>query len=134
MISTYNATFGSMLGISIVITLLSALFITAGITGSSLVLVICGIALLIFLILIRVRLKVVITPSSLEYTGIFSTKKILISDIEITKRVADTGYVASRFSGPFTYELRTSNEVVRINLKLFPVELSHKLFKIVDIA
>jgi hypothetical protein len=126
MISTYNATFGSMLGISIVITLLSALFITAGITGSSLVLVICGIALLIFLILIRARLKVVITPSSLEYTGIFSTKKILISDIEITKRVADTGYVASRFSGPFTYELRTSNEVVRINLKLFPVELSNK--------
>jgi hypothetical protein len=134
MISTYNATFGSMLGISIVITLLSALFITAGITGSSLVLVICGIALLIFLILIRVRLKVVITPSSLEYTGIFSTRKIRISDIQITKRVADTGYVASRFFGPFTYELRTSNEVVRINLKLFPVELSHKLFKMVDIS
>lgn len=134
MISTYNATFGSMLGISIVITLLSALFITTGITGSSLVLVICGIALLIFLILIRVRLKVVITPSSLEYTGILSTRKILISDIQIAKRVAGTGYVASRFSGPFTYEFRTSSEVVRINLKLFPVELSRKLFKIVDIA
>jgi hypothetical protein len=134
MISTYNATFGSMLGISIVIILLSALFFVVGIAGSSLFLVIFGIALLIFLILIRVRLKVVITPKSLEYTGLFSTRKILLSDIQVTKRVADTGYVASRFSGPFTYEFRTSSEVVRINLKLFPVELSHKLFKIVDIA
>jgi hypothetical protein len=123
-----------MLGISIVIILLSALSIAVGITGSSLLLVIFGIVLLMYLILIRVRLKVVITPSSLEYTGIFSTRKILLSDIQIAKCVADTGYIASRFSGPFTYEFRTSSEIVRINLKLFPVELSHKLFKIVDVS
>jgi hypothetical protein len=134
MISTYHATFSSMPGISIVMIILSALMVGVGSIGSSLFLVICGIALLIFLVLVRVRLKVVITPMSLEYTGIFSTKKILFSEIEFAKRAADTSYVASRLSGPYTYELQTSSDTVRINLKLFPLELSHKLFELVDIT
>ncbi len=75
-----------------------------------------------------------ITPRSLEYTGIFSTKKILFSEIQFAKRAVDTGYFANRLSGPFTYEFQTSSEKVRINLKLFPLELSHKNFELVDIA
>ena len=134
MISTYHATFGSILGISIVIIFMSALMVVVGSIGSSYFLVICGIALLIFLALLRIRLKVVITPKSLAYTGLFSTKKILFSEIQTAKRAADTGYVASRIYGPLTYELRTSSEIVRINLKLFPLELSSTLFGLVDIA
>lgn len=123
-----------MLGISIVIVFVSALMVAIGSADSSLFWAICGIALLIFLVLIRVRLKVVITPRSIEYTGIFSTKKILFSEIQFAKRIADTGYLASRLSGSFTYEFQTSSEKVRINLKLFPLELSHKIFELVDIA
>ena len=93
---------------------------------------VCGIALLAFLLLVRLRLRVVLTPEFLEYTGIFSTRRILFSEVQAVRRAADKGYAASRTSGPFTYELRTSGESVRINLKLFPHELTTKLFTIID--
>jgi hypothetical protein len=131
---TYAATFSSMAGLVGV----AAVFLIAG-AGTGLLtasprLVVLSSVPLAWLALGRLRLRVRLTPDSVAYRGLFSTRRIRVPDISWAGWAAEGSWVASRLIGPFVYELRTPSDRLRINLKLFPLECSADLTALIPPA
>jgi hypothetical protein len=130
--SIYRATFRSMAGLATVLLLSGASLFLLGSAARSPALVCLGLAPLVLLVALRLRLRVVLTPESLAYTGLLRTQRVAISEITAAVRSVDAGYLASRWFGPFAYELRSPGETVRINLRLFPAELGERLSSVME--
>jgi hypothetical protein len=125
----YEATFKSMIGLTIVLSLLGTLTLFAGLSGNSPSMVVLGIASFVILVIIRVRFKVTFDENYLTSTGFVSTKTLRWSEITRVVRMADCGYPKDRFYGPFVYEFQTKNGSLKINFKLFPIECMTKILK-----
>ena len=80
-----------MLGLAAVLLLISALLIALGFLASSAPVVCFGLAPLVLLFAMRLRLRVVLTPDSLSYTGLIRTKRLDFSEIGSAVRSVESG-------------------------------------------
>ncbi len=91
-----------------------------------------GFLLFALLVAIRIRFKVVLDEKQIEYTGFFATKVILFSDIVHSGWMFEHGYSRDRFYGSFVYEILSKNNRIKINFRLFPLDLMTTLIQILE--
>ena len=94
--------------------------------------VIPGVLLIALLVIIRSRFKVVVDDKQIEYTGFFPTKVILFSDIVHSGWMFEHGYSRDRFYGSFVYEILSKNNRIKINFRLFPLDLMKKVLDTIE--
>jgi hypothetical protein len=128
----YRVTFKSMPGLAFVLLIFAFLFIGGAILHKKLLLVIPGILLIALIAAIRLRFKVVLDERQIEYTGFFATKVILFSDIVHSGWMFEHGYSRDRFYGSFVYEILSKNNRIKINFRLFPLDLMTTLRQILE--
>jgi hypothetical protein len=117
----YRATFRSMAGLTVIFVPIAGLSIAAGIKANAPGLIAIGLLLIALLLAIRLRFKVVVNEDEIIATGFFRTRRVRLAELTGAKWMVDYGYPRDRFYGPFTYELQTPKETLRINFKLFPL-------------
>jgi hypothetical protein len=128
----YRVTFKSMFGFALVLSIFAISFIGNAILYKQPLLVVPGVLLLALLVVIRVRFKVVIEERQIEYTGFFATKVILFSDIVHSGWMFEHGYSRDRLYGSFVYEILSNNNRIKINFRLFPLDLMKKVLDILE--
>jgi hypothetical protein len=128
----YRVTFKSMLSLALVISILALALIGNAILYKQALLVIPGILLIVLLVAIRIRFKVVLDEKQIEYTGFFATKVILFSDIVHSGWMFEHGYSRDRFYGSFVYEILSKNNSIKINFRLFPLDLMGKVIEMLE--
>jgi hypothetical protein len=119
-----------MFGFALVLSIFAISFIGNAILYKQPLLVIPGFLLIVLLIVIRVRFKVVVDEKQIEYTGFFATKVILFSDIVHSGWMFEHGYSRDKFYGSFVYEILSKNNRIKINFRLFPLDLMTTLIQI----
>jgi len=95
-------------------------------------LVVPGILLFVLLFVIHFRFKVVVDEKQIEYTGFFTTKVIVFSDIVHSGWMFEHGYSKDRFYGSFVYEILSKNNRIKINFRLFPLDLISKVIEMLE--
>ena len=128
----YNVTFKSMLGLALVLSIFAFLFIGNAILYKQPLFVVPGILLIALLVVIRIRFKVVVDEKQIEYTDFFKTKVILFSDIVHSGWMFEHGYSMDRFYGSFVYEILSKHDSIRINFRLFPLDLMEKVLELIE--
>ena len=128
----FNVTFKSMLGLSLVLSIFAFLFLGSAILSKKPLLVVPGILLFVLLFVIHFRFKVVVDEKQIEYTGFFTTKVIIFSDIVHSGWMFEHGYSKDRFYGSFVYEILSKNNRIKINFRLFPLDLISKLIEMLE--
>ena len=128
----YRVTFKSMLGLALVLSIFAISFIGNAILYKQPLLVVPGVFLFALLFIIRIRFKVVVDDKQIEYTGFFQTKVILFSDIVHSGWMFEHGYSRDRFYGSFVYEILSKNNRIKINFRLFPLDLMTTLIQILE--
>jgi len=121
-----------MIGLVLVLSLISFLCIGSAILYNKPSFVIPGILLLALLSVIRIRFKVVVDERQIEYTGFFTTKVILFSDIVHSGWMFEHGYSRDKFYGSFVYEILSKNNRIKINFRLFPLDLMRKVIEMLE--
>ena len=128
----YRVTFKSMFGLALILSVFAFLFIGNAIFYKKPMLVIPGVLLIALLVVIRIRFKVVVDEKQIEYTGFFATKVILFSDIGHSGWMFEHGYSRDRFYGSFVYEILSKNNRIKINFRLFPLDLMKKVLELIE--
>jgi hypothetical protein len=128
----YRVTFKSMFGPALILSVFAFLFIGNAIFYKKPMLVIPGVLLIALLVVIRIRFKVVVDEKQIEYTGFFATKVILFSDIVHSGWMFEHGYSRDRFYGSFVYEILSKNNRIKINFRLFPLDLMKKVLELIE--
>jgi len=128
----FNVTFKSMLGLSLVLSIFAFLFLGSAILSKKPLLVVPGILLFVLLFVIHFRFKVVVDEKQIEYTGFFTTKVIIFSDIVHSGWMFEHGYSKDRFYGSFVYEILSKNNRIKINFRLFPLDLISKVIEMLE--
>jgi hypothetical protein len=128
----YNVTFKSMFGFALVLSIFAFSFIGSSILYKRPLLVVPGILLIVLLVIIRIRFKVVLDEKQIEYTGFFTKKAILFSDIVHSGWMFEHGYSRDRFYGSFAYEILSKNNRIKINFRLFPLDLMKKVLDTIE--
>jgi hypothetical protein len=121
-----------MLGLALVLSIFAFLFMGSAILYKKLSFVIPGILLFALLIVIRFKFKVVIYEKQIEYTGFFTKKVVLFSDIVHSGWMFEHGYSRDRLYGSFVYEILSKHECIRINFRLFPLDLMRKIIEMIE--
>lgn len=128
----YRVTFKSMFGLALVLSIFTFSFIGYAILYKQPPFVVPGFLLFALLVAIRIRFKVVLDEKQIEYTGFFATKVILFSDIVHSGWMFEHGYSRDRFYGSFVYEILSKNNRIKINFRLFPLDLMTTLIQILE--
>ena len=128
----YRVTFKSMFGFALVLSIFAFLFIGGAILYGKPLFTIPGVLLIVLLVIIRSRFKVVVGDTQIEYTGFFTTKVILFSDIVHSGWMFEHGYSRDRFYGSFVYEILSKNNRIKINFRLFPLDLMKKVLDTIE--
>jgi hypothetical protein len=128
----YRVTFKSMFGLALVLSIFAFSFIGYAILYKQPLFVVPGFLLFALLVAIRIRFKVVLDEKQIEYTGFFATKVILFSDIVHSGWMFEHGYSRDRFYGSFVYEILSKNNRIKINFRLFPLDLMTTLIQILE--
>ena len=128
----YRVTFKSMFGFALVLSIFAISFIGNAILFKEPFLVVPGIFLIALLVIIRIRFKVAVDEKQIEYTGFFATKVILFSDIVHSGWMFEHGYSRDRFYGSFVYEILSKNNRIKINFRLFPLDLMKKVLDTIE--
>ncbi len=118
----YRATFKSNLGLVILALPICGFLIAVGATHHQMAMVILGVIPLAWFLAERLRLQVAINEDTMEYTGILSKKRIRLPNVIECREMGSLGFPWDQLYGPFTYRIRTPQESVKINFKVFPVE------------
>jgi hypothetical protein len=118
----YYATFKSNLGLVVLVIPVCGLLIAVSAAHSEIKMVILGAVPLIWLLAIRIRLKVTISDGYLEYRGLLASKRIRLLDVTDCRSMESLGYPYDRLYGPYTYRIKTPAESLKINFKFFPLE------------
>ncbi len=118
----YNATVKSNFGMFAISVPICGFFIVFGAMHKQIAMVVLGAVPLIWLLAIRLRLRVIVTDDHLEYRGLLSTKQLRFTDVTDCRPMVSLGYLAEKLYGPFTYRIQTSDESIKINFKFFPLE------------
>jgi hypothetical protein len=121
-----------MFGFALVLSIFAISFIGNAILFKEPLLVVPGIFLIALLVIIRIRFKVVLDEKQIEYTGFFPTKVILFSDIVHSGWMFEHGYSRDRFYGSFVYEILSKNNRIKINFRLFPLDLMKKVLDTIE--
>lgn len=127
-----SVTFKSMLGMAFVLSLFAFFLIGGALFYKKPLLFIPGILFLVLLFLIRFRFKVVVDEKQIEYTGFFTTKVIMFSDIVHSGWMFEHGYSRDRFYGSFMYEILSKNNCIKINFRLFPLDLMKNVLDTIE--
>ena len=128
----YRVTFKSMFGLALVLSIFAFSFIGYAILYKQPLFVVPGFLLFALLVAIRIRFKVVLDEKQIEYTGFFATKVILFSDIVHSGWMFEHGCSRDRFYGSFVYEILSKNNRIKINFRLFPLDLMTTLIQILE--
>jgi hypothetical protein len=128
----HTVTLRSMFGLALVLSIFAFSFIGAAVLYKKPLLVVPSILLFAFLVIIRVRFKVVVDERQIEFTGFFTTKTILFSDIVHSGWMFEHGYSRDRFYGSFVYEVLSKNNCIRINFRLFPLDLMREVIEMIE--
>jgi hypothetical protein len=128
----YNVTFKSMFGLALVLSIFAFSFIGIAILYKKPLLVFLGILLIVLLVAIRSRFKVVVDEKQIEYTGFFPTKVIKFTDIIHSGWMFEHGYSRDRFYGSFVYEILSEKSCIKINFRLFPLDLMKKVIDTIE--
>lgn len=123
----YQATFRSMLGMTLILTTLSVLLFLNGVLGKHNIFIALSILPISILIVLRLRLRVEVEEDSFKYQGIFSSARIRFSEVVAVTRSSGQGYLASRWYGPFVCQFSTLSMTVHINFKFFPVQCAQDI-------
>lgn len=121
-----------MAGLTFVLLFMALLCIGVGIQGHAFAMIATGLLLILLLLVIRLRFKVVIGNDAIIATGFFRTRRVRLANITAAQWMSEYGYPTSRFYGPFVYEIRSPEETLRINLKLFPIECMGTIVKMIE--
>ena len=121
-----------MFGLALVLSIFAFSFIGYAILYKQPLFVVPGFLLFALLVAIRIRFKVVLDEKQIEYTGFFATKVILFSDIVHSGWMFEHGYSRDRFYGSFVYEILSKNNRIKINFRLFPLDLMTTLIQILE--
>ncbi len=116
-----------MIGLTVILTILSLLSLSNGFYGNAPGMVVLGVGFIILLLIIRFRFKVGFDEQKLSSTSFFSTKTLKWNEINKVVRMWDYGYPKNRLYGPYVYEFQTSNDNLKINFKLFPIECGSEI-------
>ncbi len=116
-------TYKSMFGMALVLSIIAFFLIGTGILYQKPFLFIFGIVFVALLFAIRYRLKVVVDNEQIAYTGLFTTKVIKFADIIHTGWLFEHGHSKDRFFGSFVYEILSKNNCIKINFRLFSLDL-----------
>ncbi len=127
-----NVTFKSMLGLSLVLSIFAFLFLGSAILSKKPLLVVPGVLLIALFVIIRIRFKVVVDEKQIEYTGFFTTKVIVFSDIVHSGWMFEHGFSRDRFYGSFVYEIFSKKDCIRINFRLFPLGSMSKVIEMLE--
>jgi hypothetical protein len=128
----YRVTFKGMLSLALVISILALALIGNAILYKQALLVIPGILFIVLLVAIRIRFKVLLDEKQIEYTGFFTTKVILFSDIVHSGWMFEHGYSRDRFYGSLVYEILSKNNRIKINFRLFPLDTMGKVIEMIE--
>jgi hypothetical protein len=128
----YNVTFKSMLGLALVLSMFSFVFIGGAIIYKKPLLVIPGFLLFALLAVIRFKFKIVVDEKQIEYTGFFTTKVIHFSDIVHSGWMFEHGHARDRLYGSFVYEILSINDCIKINFRLFPLDSMEKVIEMLE--
>jgi hypothetical protein len=128
----YRVTFKSMFGFALVLSIFTFSFIGSAILHKQPLLAAPGVFLFALLVIIRIRFKVVLDEKEIEYTGFFATKVILFSDIVHSGWMFEHGYSRDRFYGSFVYEILSKNNRIKINFRLFPLDLMKQVLDTIE--
>jgi hypothetical protein len=128
----FNVTFKSMFGLALVLSIFAFSFIGNAILYKQPLHLVPGLLLFALLVIIRIRFKVIVDEKQIEYTGFFATKVILFSDIVHSGWMFEHGYSRDRFYGSFVYEILSKNNRIKINFRLFPLDLMKTLIQILE--
>jgi hypothetical protein len=121
-----------MLGMSLVLSIIIVLLTLCGIIYRNILLLTFGVMFLVLLFAIRYRLKVVVDEKQIVYTGFFTTKAILFSDIVHSGWMFEHGYSRDRFYGSLVYEILSNKACIRINFRLFPLDLMNNVIEMIE--
>jgi len=128
----YNVKFKSMFGLALVLSIFAFSLIGNAILYKQPLFVVPGVLLFALLVAIRIRFKVVLDEKQIEYTGFFATKVMLFSDIVHSGWMFEHGYSRDRFYGSFVYEILSKNNRIKINFRLFPLDLMKKVLDTIE--
>lgn len=117
----FKATFGSMMGLTILCILLGLGLIILGIRGQSFLMAAIGCVFLIVLLVVRFRFKVTISNQKISSTGFFTRHTIHLADI-----------TNSYWQSYACVEIRTQDDFIRINFKLYPRECMAAVLEILE--
>jgi hypothetical protein len=128
----YRVTFKSMFGLTLLLSIFGFSFIAYTILYKKPSLIIPGVLLFVLLVVIRFRFKVVVDKKQVSYTGFFTTKVIMFSDIVHSGWMFEHGYSRDRFYGSFVYEILSKNTCIKINFRLFPIDTMSKVIETLE--
>jgi len=128
----YRATFKSNFGLVVLALPVCGFIIAVGAVHSEIAMVTLGAAPLVWLLAIRLRLRVAFGTDYIEYAGLLVTKRISLSDVTDCCPMTSLGWPIDRFYGPFTYRIRTPQETLKINFKFFPRECMQQFLERID--
>jgi len=128
----YRVTFKSMFGMALVLSIFAFLSIGGAVLYNRPLLLIPGVLLIALLVAIRIRFKVVVDENRIEYIGFLTTKVILFSGIVHSGWMFEHGYSRDRFFGSLVYEILSTDACIRINFRLFPLDLMGKLIRKIE--
>ena len=121
-----------MFGLALVLSIFAFSLIGNAILYKQPLFVVPGVLLFALLVAIRIRFKVVLDEKQIEYTGFFATKVMLFSDIVHSGWMFEHGYSRDRFYGSFVYEVLSKNNRIKINFRLFPLDLMKKVLDTIE--
>jgi len=121
-----------MFGLALVLSIFAFSLIGNAILYKQPLFVVPGVLLFALLVAIRIRFKVVLDEKQIEYTGFFATKVMLFSDIVHSGWMFEHGYSRDRFYGSFVYEILSKNNRIKINFRLFPLDLMKKVLDTIE--
>ena len=122
-VSCYHATLASALGLYGTGALVAALCVVIGVRApASRGFLGAGVAVIAWLIAVRIRSRVRVSSEGLESRTLFGGGRLQWSEIRRVRHAAAGGYWSSRVHGPSVLEFSSPRRRLRVNFKLFARE------------
>ena len=134
MSQSYRACWSSYLVLTVCVGLLPAITLPIGLRGDhgASQVTALGLAVLLFTYFWLSRFKLTVTPRTITYSSLYSGERTVnLSEVEASEIVCQTFYL---FYRRFLLEVRTKDETLRINYKVFSREAVRTVFHVLGLT
>jgi hypothetical protein len=121
-----------MFGTALVLLIIGWSLIATGALQGKFFLFLFGLMFLAWPFAIRYRLKITLADDRIAYTGFLTTKVLKFADIIHTGWMFEHGYSRDRFFGSLSYEILSRDTFIRINFRLFSVDLMKNVIDMLE--